>query len=123
MNEKLPQELELAKRLVTLMDDAFLIPGINKRFGLDPLIGLIPILGDVVTALISLFIVASLVRHGAPFNLVLKMMVNLLFDFVIGGIPVLGDIWDFFFKSNRKNLQLLIDYQTKEQSLNQSPVD
>ncbi|MFT4524311.1 MAG: hypothetical protein ACI85F_000452 [Bacteroidia bacterium] len=107
-----PKDIEFAKRLVWIMDEWIRIPIINKRVGLDPIIGLIPVVGDVITGLISLFIVASLVRHGAPAKLILRMLFNVLIDVVIGGIPVVGDIWDFFFQSNLKNLRLLIDHHS-----------
>ncbi len=107
-----PQDIELAKRLVWIMDEWVRIPILNKRVGLDPILGLIPGVGDVITGLVSLFIVVSLVRHGAPTKLILRMLFNVLIDVVIGGVPVVGDIWDFFFQSNLKNLRLLIDYHS-----------
>ena len=94
------------------MDDAFKIPVINKRVGLDPIIGLIPAVGDVLTSLISLLIVIALVRNGAPAKLIIRMLFNVLIDFLIGGIPIIGDLWDFFYQANRKNLQLLIDHHS-----------
>lgn len=107
-----PADIELAKKLVWLMDDAFKIPVINKRVGLDPIIGLIPAVGDVLTSLISLLIVIALVRNGAPAKLIIRMLFNVLIDFLIGGIPIIGDLWDFFYQANRKNLQLLIDHHS-----------
>ena len=109
----LPKEVEVAKQLVTIMDDAINIPIVNKRIGLDPIIGLVPWVGDMFTAFISLLIVVSLVRNGAPVKLVLQMLVNIAIDLFIGGIPVVGDVWDFFFRSNRRNLKLLIDHHSQ----------
>ena len=108
--QSVPEEIYFVKKLVWLMDEAFTFPLIRKRVGLDPIIGLVPGLGDFVAASISVFIIFSLIRYGATPKLVVKMFGNVILDFVIGGIPVIGGVWDFFFKSNKKNLQLLIDY-------------
>lgn len=112
-NVDIPVEVELAKKLVYIMDEAIKVPVINKRIGLDPIIGVIPIVGDIISALISVLIVVGLVRHGATSNLVFKMILNVVVDFVIGGIPVIGDLWDFFFKANSKNLKLFIEYHSQ----------
>ena len=118
-----PKDIRLAKRLVWIMDEWVRIPIINRRVGLDPIIGLIPGVGDVATALISFFIVISLVRHGAPAKLVLKMLFNVLLDLVIGGVPVLGDVLDFFFQANLKNLKLLIDHHASIAAQPQVPIE
>ncbi len=102
----IPKELEHAEKLVRLMDDQFRIPVLNIRFGLDPIIGLIPFAGDVITFVISALIIVALVRNGLPRKLVFKMVTNILLDLLIGGIPLLGDVWDFFHKANRKNLKM-----------------
>ncbi len=100
------KEIEWAERLVSLMDDKFKIPFINFSFGLDPLIGLIPVVGDLVSLAISGLILKGLIRAGLPKRLITKMAMNLLLDFLIGEVPVIGDVWDFFNKANRKNLKL-----------------
>ncbi len=123
MEKTIPKELELASKLVSLMDDAFVIPIINKRIGLDPLIGLLPVLGDAISTIISLLIVAALMRYGAPLRLVFLMLINLGADFLIGSIPVVGDVWDFFYKANRKNLQMLIDHHSQKQLYDQNGID
>jgi len=102
----IPKELEYAEKLVGLMDDKFKIPFINFRFGLDPIIGLIPVAGDIVSFSVSSLIVIALFRNGVPRTVVLKMAANIVLDLIIGGIPVIGDAWDFFNKANRKNLKL-----------------
>jgi hypothetical protein len=106
IEQTIPKELEYAERLTRLMDDQFKIPFINFRFGLDPIISLIPWAGDLVSFLISAIIVTALVRNGMPFGLILRMVANIVFDLLIGGVPVLGSIADFFFKANRRNLKL-----------------
>lgn len=110
LEKSLPQELVYAEKLVHLMDDQFRIPIINYRIGLDPLIGLIPWIGDIVTFSISSLIVMALVKHGVSKYVMFKMIGNILLDLVIGGIPVIGDLWDFFNKANRKNLKLAKEY-------------
>ena len=105
-----PNELEWAEKLTHLMDDQFKVPFINFRFGLDPIISLIPWAGDLVSACISVLILTALVRNGMPFLLIGKMVANIVFDLVIGGIPVVGSVTDFFFKANRRNLELAKEY-------------
>lgn len=106
----LPSEVKWAKRLVYIMDEVYTIPGTKFKVGLDPLIGFIPVVGDVVSFTVSALIVVSFAKHGASAKLVFKMLLNIVIDLIIGGVPVLGDIWDFFFKANMRNLQLLIDH-------------
>ncbi|MFM1876023.1 MAG: hypothetical protein RL266_1760 [Bacteroidota bacterium] len=107
---QIPKEIQWAETLVSWMDDRFKIPFINFRFGLDPIIGLIPWAGDVVAFLISALIVKGLVDAGLPRPLLRKMIWNILLDMAVGAIPVVGDVWDFFNRSNRKNLRLAKDY-------------
>ena len=77
---------------------------------LDPILGLLlPGAGDIVGAGLGLYPVVLAWRHGAPRALVARMLLNLSVDLVSGAVPVLGDIWDFFFRANRRNLQLLRD--------------
>lgn len=106
----IPKEIEWAEKLVRLMDSQFKVPFINFRFGLDPLIGLIPWVGDLVTFAISALIVKSLVDEGLPKPLIKKMVLNIILDLAIGAIPIVGDVWDFFYQANRKNLQLAKEY-------------
>lgn len=110
--------LAWAKTLVTLTDDAIKIPGTRFRFGLDPLIGLIPVAGDTLTLGISLAIVVGLARQGASISLIFRMLGNVLLDYLVGTIPILGDLFDFGFKANRRNLSLSTKYlaQNREKS-------
>lgn len=117
VSQVLPKEVKWAKQLVGIMDDAIRIPIVGFKIGLDPLIGLIPWIGDLVSFAISVLIVAAMVRHGAPFKLILRMIFNIVLDLVVGGIPVVGDIWDFFFRANRRNLQLLIQHHEDQLDL------
>lgn len=110
IEQTIPRELEYAEKLVRLMDDQFKVPFVNFRFGLDPLVGLVPWVGDAVSFVVSALIITAFVRNGVPFSIILRMVANSVFDLVLGGIPVVGGLWDFFFKANRKNLKLARDY-------------
>jgi hypothetical protein len=89
------------------MDDVFRVPVLGWRFGLDPLIGLIPGLGDTSTSLVSLYILAAAVRYRVPRITMLRMGLNIGFDYLVGSLPIVGDFADAWWKSNRKNLELL----------------
>ena len=94
--------------LAHLLDDRFLIPGTSIRFGLDGIIGLLPWVGDVVAGLAScIFIVAAWFR-GVPYITLMRMVVNLGIDVVIGSIPILGDMFDIAWKANRRNYALIV---------------
>lgn len=107
---QVPKDIERIKRLVYLMDNSIRIPGTNMTFGLDPIIGLVPVLGDVVDFLISAGILVALVRNGASGKVVVKMLLNVAFDTILSAIPVLGNIGDFAFKANQRNLNLAIEH-------------
>ena len=117
----IPKEIRWAGKMVYWMDDAFKVPFINFRFGLDPLIGLIPWAGDIVSFAISGLILKSLVSAGLPRRLIWKMFGNIAFDFGVGLIPLIGDVWDFFKKANRKNLLLAREYFDSQREV--SPTD
>ena len=89
------------------MDDLFRVPVLGWRFGLDALIGLVPGLGDTSTALVSFYILAAAVRYRVPKITLLRMGLNIGIDYVVGALPVVGDFADAWWKSNRKNLELL----------------
>ena len=93
------------ERLVSLLDDRFSVGGF--RFGLDGLLGLVPGVGDSLGALASAYLIVEARRLGAPRSVLLRMTGNLLLDYLIGAIPLLGDLFDFGFKANRRNLDLL----------------
>ena len=89
------------------MDDMFRVPVLGWRFGLDALIGLVPGLGDTSTALVSFYILAAAVRYRVPKITMLRMALNVVIDYLLGLVPFVGDFADAWWKSNRKNLELL----------------
>lgn len=106
-SEQLKDKLD---RLAWLMDSSFHIPGTQIRFGLDGLIGLIPGIGDALGAIISSHILTQAAHMGAPKSVLLKMAFNIGFDAILGIFPVVGDISDFVWKANQRNVQLLHNY-------------
>lgn len=95
-----------------LMDSAFVIPGTNIRFGLDPIIGLLPGVGDTADALISTFLIARSAQYGVPKIVVLRMLMNVLINTVFGSLPVIGDAFSVWWKSNAMNYELLRKHAT-----------
>jgi hypothetical protein len=93
-----------------MLDDLVTVPGTNSRVGFDPIIGLIPIVGDLVAAVIGSWIVLEASRFKVPGIVLVRMVLNTFVDFVIGLIPFVGDILDFGFKGNRMNLELFHRY-------------
>ena len=102
--------LRRIRGLARLMDTALRIPGTGISFGADSVFGLIPGIGDFGAAAVSLFIVNEARRLGVPKETLFKMLVNVGFDTVAGSVPVIGDVFDVYFKSNRRNLQLVLDH-------------
>lgn len=93
--------------LAHYLDGLFRIPGTTWRFGLDAVIGLIPNVGDTLTSFASFYILLAGVRYGVPKITLLRMAFNIGLDYVVGAIPFLGDAFDFFWKSNRQNMELI----------------
>ncbi len=96
-----------ARRLVTLMDQRFRLPGTRFHFGFDALIGLVPGLGDLAGLLIGALLLVEAVRLRASLGVLARMLGNLWLDMLLGSLPLVGDVLDFFFKANRRNLELL----------------
>jgi hypothetical protein len=89
------------------MDDVLRLPGTRLRFGLDPIIGLLPGIGDVASAIISAVALVHAARYGIPKILIARMATNILINELVGIIPGLGDAFSFWFKSNVRNYELL----------------
>jgi hypothetical protein len=98
---------ERLRRLEVLLDEAFVIPGTGIRFGLDGIIGLVPGLGDVIAGFLSLFIPFAAWVRGVPYVTVVRMLINVAIGLLVGTVPLLGDIFDIFWKANRRNYLLL----------------
>ena len=101
------ERLRWVERIARLMDSQFRLPGTRFRFGLDPLLGLLPIVGDLSTTAVSVALLLTMLRHGASGTVVVRMVFNILLDTVIGAIPILGNVFDFAYKSNERNVALL----------------
>ncbi len=95
------------ERLGWLMDDLFRVPVLGWRVGLDAVVGLIPGVGDTATTLASLYILTSAVRYRVPKVTLLRMGLNLGIDYAVGALPLVGDFFDAWWKSNQKNIDLL----------------
>src|SRR2546423_14811816 len=95
------------EQLSRLMDGLFRIPGTQWRVGLDAIVGLIPGVGDFATTAVSLYILAAGVRYRVPKVTLLRMAVNIGIDYLLGSVPVVGDIFDAAWKSNQMNVELL----------------
>lgn len=105
--------LNRLKLLSRFMDAGWGIPFTKIRFGADSVLGLVPGAGDLAGMLISLYVVVKAYELGAPNHILLRMVGNVAIDTGLGAVPVLGDIFDVFFKSNIKNVDLLHDFLKK----------
>lgn len=104
---KASRELQWVEQFAGFMDSKFVIPGTKIRFGLDPVIGLVPVIGDIASFAISGFLLLIMARHGASRKVVILMTLNILIDTVLGSIPLLGNVFDVFFRANDRNIRLL----------------
>lgn len=98
------------EKLVELMEERFRLPGTRFRFGLDGVLGLVPGIGDFLGMLIGLVVIVEALRQRTPWTVVGRMAFNLWLDGVVGSVPLVGDLWDFWFKANRRNLRLLREH-------------
>lgn len=102
-----PALMRRLDRLAAIMDDRFRIPFTNLRFGMDSVVGLVPGVGDAATTAVSALIVHQAWQAGVPQTLLARMAGNVAIDAVLGAIPLAGDLFDFSFKANRRNVWLL----------------
>ncbi|MGL4882636.1 MAG: DUF4112 domain-containing protein [Waterburya sp.] len=112
MKTSIPSSQQIARinklrRLSRLLDNAIPIPGTKFRFGLDPILGLLPGGGDTLTGGLSAYIVIEAARMGLPREILWQMVVNIILDSLAGTIPVIGDLFDLGWKSNVRNIALL----------------
>ncbi len=108
--KKVPQDLKDIAKVVKLMDSSFRIPFTNRTFGLEPIIGLVPVIGDSIGFIVTSWIMLTLLRNGASGKVIAKMFINIFIDLTLSFMPFLGNIIDFFFKTNQRNLTLAIEH-------------
>lgn len=117
MNHKhyseIPNEIAEAskrtQRVAWILDSSIPLP-FGIRIGLDAIIGLLPGIGDALGGILSSYIIAEAVKAGLPFSIVMRMILNVLFDMCLGAVPFIGDLLDFAVKANRKNAELFESY-------------
>ena len=102
-----PAPLKRVKTVSTIMDSAISIPGTDRSFGLDPLLGFIPVSGDIVAAAINLYIVLEGVLLGLPKETVAKMLLWVGLDVAVGAVPIIGPVFDAFLKVNERNARTI----------------
>ena len=108
------QRLARLDALAKLLDVAFILPGTNIRYGIDGLIGLIPVVGDIITTAISLWLVREARALGAPWHLTTRMLANVALDGVVGIVPLAGDAFDVMFRANVRNVRMLRRWMDKQ---------
>ena len=115
MQKRKYSEVEIEEGLETLstyLDGLFRVPGTGWKFGLDSLIGLVPNVGDTLTSLASFYILIAGVRYGVPKITLLRMAFNIGLDYLVGTIPFVGDAFDFIWKANKQNMDLIRERAT-----------
>jgi hypothetical protein len=116
INRNRPQEVKLTgklkwvERIAYLLDERFKIPGTNFRFGLDPILNLIPVAGDLSGFVLSSALILTMAKNGASGKIIALMTINAVLDATIGAIPILGQVFDFFYKANSRNIRLLKEH-------------
>ncbi len=113
-DEKLPADLVALRKFSILMDEAVGIPGTKFRFGLDPILSLVPGIGDVISALLSAWIVVGALRHRVPMRKICLMVFNILLDMTVGEIPLLGNLFDIAFEENVINMRILMRHRNRQ---------
>ena len=108
------QRLARLDALAKLLDVAFIVPGTTIRYGIDGLIGLIPVVGDIITTAISLWLVREARALGAPWHVTMRMLGNVALDGVVGLVPLAGDAFDVMFRANVRNVRMLRRWLDKQ---------
>ncbi|MBK1988726.1 DUF4112 domain-containing protein [Sphaerospermopsis aphanizomenoides BCCUSP55] len=102
--------LKRLRQISRVLDNAVTIPGTSVGIGLDPILGLIPVGGDVLGLIFSIYIIIESARLGVSRATLGRMIVNIIVDALVGAIPMLGELFDFAWRANNYNLKLLEDY-------------
>ena len=108
------QRIARLEAIARLLDVAFILPGTKIRYGIDGLIGLIPVIGDIITTAISLWLVREARALGAPWYITARMLGNVAVDGVVGMVPLAGDAFDVMFRANMRNVRLLRRWLDKQ---------
>ena len=108
------QRLARLDAVAKLLDIAFILPGTNIRYGIDGMIGLIPVVGDIIATALSLWLVREARTLGAPWHVTARMLGNVAVQGVVGAVPVAGDAFDVLFRANMRNVRLLRRWMDKQ---------
>ncbi|MGY3620970.1 hypothetical protein ACVJGD_007166 [Bradyrhizobium sp. USDA 10063] len=111
------QRLARLEAIAKLLDVAFIVPGTKIRYGIDGLIGLIPVVGDIITTAISLWLVREARALGAPWHITARMLANVALDGAVGLVPLAGDAFDVMFRANVRNVRMLKRWLDKQPRL------
>jgi hypothetical protein len=104
------KDLKWVEGFSKVLDSKFTIPGTNIKFGVDPILSLFPVFGDLLTFLISAMLIYTMHQQGASRNVVIKMVMNSTLDAIIGAVPLVGTVFDVFYRSNDRNVKLLKEH-------------
>jgi len=110
------QALDALRKVAQLLDSAFVVPGTSYRVGLDPILGLVPGLGDLVSPLFTIGLLWQARELAIPRVVLLRMILNVAIDSVLGAVPVVGDLFDFAWKANNKNVALVERHAQEERT-------
>lgn len=102
---QIKKDFEKVDRIAHIMDNKYELFGF--RFGLDPLLNLVPYVGDIIGFVVGTYLVVIMAKNGVSTKVIIKMFLNVVADLIIGGIPIIGKVADFFFKGNQRNVDLL----------------
>lgn len=103
-------DIEKLRKTSRVLDSEFQVPGTNVTFGVDPIIGLVPVLGDYLGLALSLYVVLGAWRAGLPPRALARMLLNVGVEAVVGSVPVIGDAFDFVWKANERNVAVAETY-------------
>jgi hypothetical protein len=110
------QRLARLETIAKILDVAFILPGTKIRYGVDGIVGLVPVVGDIIAAALSLWVVYEARALGAPWYVIARMLGNVAFQGVVGAVPVAGDAIDVLFRANMRNARLLRRWIEKERA-------
>jgi hypothetical protein len=108
------QRLARLDAVAKLLDVAFILPGTRIRYGIDGIIGLIPVIGDIISMALSLWLVREARALGAPWHITARMLGNVAIQGVVGSVPVAGDAFDVLFRANMRNVRILRRWMRKQ---------